>query len=59
MESQKIIKYFLVVYSETYILVTGDIAIVGGDDNIRSVVHFNDEHVDTAEDLDLVMNCSI
>ena len=54
-------------YSEAYILVTGDIAVVGGDDNtnvafkschpfIRSVIHLNDEHVNTAKNLDLTMN---
>ena len=46
---------------------TGDIAIAGGDNNTkvafkncgifnRSVIHLNDEHVDTAENLDLIIN---
>ena len=46
---------------------TGDIKVVGGDDDmlaafknchpfIRAVIHLNDEHVDTAENLDLTMN---
>ena len=46
---------------------TGNTAVVGGDNNtkvafkncqpfIRSIVHLNDEHVDTAENLDLTLN---
>ena len=46
---------------------TGDITAVGGDGNtkvafkdctpfVRSVIHLNDEQVDTAENLDLIMN---
>ena len=65
--STEIVKSFLVDYSEPYILVTGNIIIAGDDDNakaaikdchpfIRSVIHLNDEHVDTAENLDLIMN---
>ena len=45
----------------------GNIIIVGGDNNAkvaiknchpftRAVIHLNDEHVDTAETLDLIMN---
>ena len=45
----------------------GDIKVVGGNNNaniafknchafIRSVIHLNDEHIDTAENLDLTMN---
>ena len=63
----EITNYFLVDYSEAYILVTGDIAVVNGNNNTkvafknchpftRSVIHLNDEHVDTAENLDLTMN---
>ena len=57
----------LVDYSEDYILVTGNITVLGGNNNtnvafknchpfIRSVVHLNNEHVDTAENLDLTLN---
>ena len=46
---------------------TPNITVEGGDNNtkvafknchpfIRSVIHLNDEHVETAENLDLVMN---
>ena len=63
----EIIKSFLVDYSDAYILETGNIAVVGGDNNTnvafknchpftRSVIHLNDEHVYTAENLDLTMN---
>ena len=65
--STEIIKSFLLDYSEAYILVTGDIRFEDGNDTtkvafknchqfIRSVIHLNDEHVDTAENLDLTMN---
>ena len=64
----EIVKSFLVDYSEAYILVTGDIEVVTGNDDtnvafknchpfIRAVIHLNDEHVDTAENLDLTMGC--
>ena len=57
----------MVDYSDAYILLTGDIKVVNGDDetlvgfkncNIftKSVIHLNDEHVDTSENLDLTMN---
>ena len=63
----EVIKPFLVDYSDSYILVTGDIAVVGGDSNTevcfkncnvftRSVIHLNDEHIETAENLNLTMN---
>ena len=46
---------------------TGDIAVVGGDQNTdiafknctvftRCTTHLNDEHIETAENLDIVMN---
>ena len=65
--STEIVKSFLVDYSDACILVTGDIKVVGGDNNIpvafknfhpfiRSVIYLNDEHVDTAENLDLTMD---
>ena len=61
------VKSLLVDYSDAYILVTGDITVVGGDGKTRaafkdcgiftrSIVHLNDEHVGTAENLDLIMN---
>ena len=65
--STEIIKSFLTDYSDAYILVTCNIAVVGGNNNTkiafknchpftRSVIHLNDEHVDTAENLDITMN---
>ena len=65
--STEIVKPFLGDYADTYILVTGDITVAGGDDNtkvafknchpfIRAVIHLNDEHVGTAENLDVIMN---
>ena len=63
----EVIKPTLSDYSDAYILVTGDIKVIGGDDNtkvcfkncsplIRCVTHLNDEHVETAENLNLVMS---
>ena len=53
-------------YGDEYILVTGDIKIVGGNNNAsfcfkngpftRSVVHLNNTHIETAENLQLVIN---
>ena len=66
--STEIVKSFLVDYSDAYILVTGDIKVVGGNDDtlvvafknchpfVRSIIHLNDEQVDTAENLDLTMD---
>ena len=62
----KVIKSSLCDYSDVYILVTEDIkvAVVGADTNIafkncapftRCVTHINDEHIDTAENLDIIM----
>ena len=53
--------------SDSYVLITRDIAVVNGNNNtkvylkncspfIRCVTHLNDEHIETAENLDLVMN---
>ena len=61
------VKSLLVDYSDAYILFTGDIKVVGDDDNtrvafknchsfIRAVIHVNDEHVNTIDNLDLRMN---
>ena len=60
-------KPFLVDYADAYILVTSNITVVGGDNNTsaafknchpftRSEIHLNDEHVETADNLDLIMN---
>ena len=53
-------------YSDAYIIVTGDIKVttVTADTNVafkncapftRCVTHINDEHVETAENLDIIM----
>ena len=63
----KVIKSSLCDYSDAYILVTGDIKVtaIDADTNAsfkncapftRFVTHINDEHFDTAENLDLIMN---
>ena len=62
----KVIKSNLCDYSDAYILVTADITATGGDDNIKvaykncapftkCVTHINDEHVDGADNLDIIM----
>ena len=62
----KVIKPNLCDYSDAYILVTGDIKITGvaANTNVafkncphfrRCVTHINEEHVETAENLDIVM----
>ena len=62
----KVIKSSLCDYSDSYILVTGDITATGGDANTRvafkncasftkCITHINDEHVDGAHDLDIIM----
>ena len=62
----KVIKPNLCDYSDAYILVTGDIKIadIAADTNVafknfapftRCVTHINDEHVKTAENLDIIM----
>ena len=62
----KVIKPNLCDYSDAYILVTGDIKVAGvaADTNVafkicspltRCVTHINDEHVETAEYLDIIM----
>ena len=63
----EVVKPFLCDYVDAYVLVTGDIAVVRGDGNtnvafknchpfIKSEIHLNDEHVETAGNLDLIMN---
>ena len=62
----KVIKSSLSDYSDAYILVTGDITATGSNANTkaafencapftRCVTHINDEHIDTAENLDIIM----
>ena len=62
----KVIKPNLCDYSYSYILVTGDIKVAGvaANTNVvfkncapftRCVIHINDEHVKTAENLDIIM----
>ena len=62
----KVIKPNLCDYSDAYILVTGDIKVadVAANTNVtfkncapftRCVTHINDEHVETAENLDIIM----
>ena len=57
----KVIKSSLRDYSDSYILVTGDITTTGGDANTRvafkncasltkCITHINDEHIDGAHD---------
>ena len=61
-----VIKSNLCNYSDAYVLVTGDIAAIGGDQNTpiafkncapfrRCVTQINDEHVETAGNLDTIM----
>ena len=62
----KVIKSNLCDYSDAYILVTGDITATDGDANTKvafkncapfskCVTHINDEHVDNADNLNIVM----
>ena len=62
----KVIKPNLFDYSDAYILVTGDIEViaVAADTDVafkncapltRCVTHINDEHVETAENLDIIV----
>ena len=63
----KVIKPNLCDYSDAYVLVTGDIkvAAVAANTNValkncapfpRCVTHINDEHVETADNLDIIMS---
>ena len=63
----QVIKPNICDYSDAYILVTVDIAVVGGNTNtpiafkncspfIRCVTHLNDEYVEYSDSLDIVMN---
>ena len=62
----EIVKPFLCDYSDVYILVTGNIKVAAADDYTRVAIKnchpftrasfkLNDEHVDTADNLDLTM----
>ena len=62
----KVIKPNLCDYSDVYIFVTGDIAVVGGNKNTQigfkncapstsCATYINDEHVATAENLDIIV----
>ena len=62
----KVIKPNLCDYSNAYILVIGDIKVTNivADTNVafkncapftRCVIHINDEHIETAENLDIIM----
>ena len=62
----KVIKSCLCDYSEAYVLVTGDITATGGVANTRTafkdcapitkcITHINDEHVDGAHNLDIII----
>ena len=64
--ANKVIKSNLCDYSDAYILVTGDIKATGSDNNTeiafkncapfkKCITHINNEHVDEAHDLDIVM----
>ena len=63
----KVIKSNLWDYSDAYILVTENITATGGDANTRvafkncapftkCITHINDEHVDNADNLDIIMS---
>ena len=63
----KVIKSNLCDYSDAYILVTGDITATGGDASTKvaskncapftkCVTHISNEHVDNADNLDIVMS---
>ena len=63
----KVIKSSVCDYSDAHILVTGDMKVtaIDADTNVsfkncapftRFVIHLNDEDVDTAENLDIIMN---
>ena len=62
----KVIQSSLCDYSDSYILVTGDITATSGDANTRvsfkncapfmKCININDEHVDGANNLDIIMS---
>ena len=63
----EVVKSLLCDYSDVYILVTSDITVVGGNANTKVVfenyhpftkseIYLNDEHVEAADNLDLIIN---
>ena len=65
--NKEIVKPFLCDYADVYILVTGNITVVGGDADtkvafknchsfIKFKIHLNDEHVEDSDNLDIIMN---
>ena len=63
----EVVKAFLCDYADAYILVTGGITVEGGDANtkpafknchpfVKSEIHLNNEHVETSDNLDFIMN---
>ena len=65
----EVVKANLCDYSDAYILVTENIEVVNGNNNTsvcfkncspftRCVTHLNDEHIETSENLDLIMSLS-
>ena len=63
----EVVKSFLCDYADAYILVTGNITVVGGNNNTKvdfknchpftkCKIHLNDTHVDLSDSLDLIMN---
>ena len=60
------IKSSLCDYSDAYVLVAGDKTVTNGDENTdaafknfapftKCITHINDDHIDTAEDIDITM----
>ena len=43
-------------YSDAYILVTGDITVAAIGADTKAVTRINDEHIDTVENLDIIMH---
>ena len=63
----EVVKLFFCDYAYAYVLVTGDITVVGGIVNTKAAfknchlftkgkIHLNDTHVDELDNLDLIMN---
>ena len=62
-----VVKPYLCAYADAYILVTGNITVIGGNANTKAAfknchpfikvkIHLNDTHVDESDNLDLIMN---
>ena len=63
----EVVKPFLCDYADAYILVTGDITVIGGNAQtnvafknfhpfVQSEIHLNDENVKNSDNLDIIMN---